>query len=104
MFCCCHCTQCTQNPREEVLVAFFSKDLKTASPEERELVAAVAVQDAVGVEAALKQVCVFLVDGVCEHEGFHGSECGCHRGWVYERASNKGAESKRVTKRGCLPA
>lgn len=37
-------------------MAFFSKDLKTASPEEKDLVAAVAAQDADAVQEALTHV------------------------------------------------
>lgn len=48
--------QSIQGPRDEILVAFFSKDLKTASPEEKDLVAAVAAQDADAVQEALKHV------------------------------------------------
>jgi hypothetical protein len=48
--------QSIQGPRDEILVAFFSKDLKTASPEEKDLVAAVAAQDADAVEEALEHV------------------------------------------------
>lgn len=53
---CCLCAQSIQGPRDEILVAFFSKDLKTASPEEKDLVAAVAAQDADAVQEALQHV------------------------------------------------
>jgi hypothetical protein len=52
----CVCLQSIQGPRDEILVAFFSKDLKTASPEEKDLVAAVAAQDADAVQEALTHV------------------------------------------------
>ena len=48
--------QSIQGPRDEILVAFFSMDLKSASPEEKDLVAAVAAQDADAVQEALKHV------------------------------------------------
>jgi len=48
--------QSIQGPRDEILVAFFSKDLKSATAEEKDLLAAVAAQDAEAVQAALAHV------------------------------------------------
>lgn len=48
--------QSIQGPRDEILVAFFSKHLKTADSAEKDLVAAVAAQDAEAVRAALAAV------------------------------------------------
>jgi hypothetical protein len=45
--------QSLQSPRDEILVAFFSKDLKTSHVSDRELVSAVAAQDPLAVESAL---------------------------------------------------
>jgi hypothetical protein len=45
--------QSLQSPKDEILVAFFSKDLKSSHVVERNLVSAVASQDPLAVEAAL---------------------------------------------------
>lgn len=52
----CIALQSIQGPRDEILVAFFSKDLRTADAAEKDLVAAVAAQDADAVQAALAVV------------------------------------------------
>jgi hypothetical protein len=70
--------QSIQGPRDEILVAFFSKDLKTASPEEKDLVAAVAAQDADAVEEALKHVSTLFRQYSIIRSGGNGHRRAAH--------------------------